>query len=91
MPNERLDFTSMSPSHNSDEEDREGVSQRSKDRPPYTLEEAHSLLFLYNDCGMRWDDAVVVFNRLFPRVTRKKEGLQCKYYRVMNYYFHMRE
>lgn len=58
-----------------------GVGSRQQ-RPKYQKEEEIFLWYMRTDLKLSWDKIEVLFNRQFPAY-RKKEGLRCKFYRVL--------
>lgn len=56
------------------------VSRQS--RPKYQKEEEIFIWYMRTDLRLSWDKVEVLFNRQFPAY-RKKEGLRCKFYRVL--------
>ena len=55
-------------------------------RPPYLEEQSLFIWFHRVDLNWPWDEVRAAFRRTFNEEGRKKDGLQCKYYRVRAQY-----
>lgn len=69
-------------------QDRQGVKRPKKPRGAchkYTQEQEHFIWYHRTDLHMPWDQVELEYKQYFHH-DREKGGLQCKYYRVLDYY-----